>query len=108
MWSHWYWIWFADGEIEAYGAPPTDPLFSVLLHPDLGKLPRTYLVACGKDPTHDEVLMLRDEMEAQGAQVELKVYEGYPHCFFIVPTLKASAEYLDVLVQKIRELVLES
>ena len=47
-------------------------------------------------------------MEAQGAHVELKVYEEYPHFFFIVPTLKASAEYLDILVQKIQELVLES
>jgi versiconal hemiacetal acetate esterase len=52
--------------------------------------------------------MLRDEMAAQGANVELKVYEGYPHFFFIVPTLKASAEYLDILVRKIQELVLES
>jgi versiconal hemiacetal acetate esterase len=74
----------------------------------LGKLPHTYLVACGKDPTYDEILMLRDEMEAQGAHVELKVYEEYPHFFFIVPTLKASAEYLDVLVTKIKELVIES
>jgi versiconal hemiacetal acetate esterase len=80
----------------------------VLLHPHLGKLPRTYLVACGKDPTHDELLMLRDEMATQGANVELKVYEGYPHFFFTVPTLKAGAEYLDNLVQKIQELVLES
>jgi versiconal hemiacetal acetate esterase len=80
----------------------------VLLHPNLGKLPRTYLVACGKDPMHNEILMLRDEMEAQGASVELKVYEGYPHFFFIVPTLKASAEYLDGIVAKIRELVVES
>lgn len=78
----------------------------MLLHPHLGKLPQTFLVACGKDPTHDEILMLRNEMEAQGARVELKVYEGYPHFFFIVPMLKASAEYLDVLVRKIRELVL--
>jgi len=80
----------------------------VLLHPNLGKLPRTYLVACGKDPTHDEILMLRDEMAAQGADVELKVYEGYPHFFFIVPILKASAEYLDILVRKIQQLVLAS
>jgi versiconal hemiacetal acetate esterase len=80
----------------------------VLLHPHLGKLPRTYLVACGKDPTHDELLMLRDEIAVQGANVELKVYEGYPHFFFIVPTLKASAEFLDILVRKIQKLVLES
>lgn len=52
--------------------------------------------------------MLRDEIAVQGANVELKVYEGYPHFFFIVPTLKASAEFLDILVRKIQKLVLES
>jgi versiconal hemiacetal acetate esterase len=85
-------------------APPADPLFSVLLHPDLAQLPPTYLVACGKDPTHDEILMSRDEMASRGCRVGLREYSGYPHFFFIVPMLKASGEYLDDIVAKIREL----
>jgi versiconal hemiacetal acetate esterase len=80
----------------------------VLLHPDLAKLPPTYLVACGKDPTHDEILMLRDEMIEQGCQVECREYQGYPHFFFIVPILKASQEYLDNIVVKIQEMVISS
>ena len=80
----------------------------MLLYPDLAKLPPTYLVACGKDPTHDEIFMLRDEMTAQGCEVKLREYKGYPHFFFIVPMLRASQEYLDDIVAKIREMVISS
>jgi versiconal hemiacetal acetate esterase len=89
----------------AYGAAPSDPLFSVLLHPELGKLPPTYLVACDKDATYNEICILNDEMKQLGSKVELKVYKGYPHFFFTVPMLKASQEYLDDIVSHIREMV---
>jgi versiconal hemiacetal acetate esterase len=77
----------------------------VLLHPDLGKLPPTYLVMCDKDPTHDEIKILNDEMTQQGCKVELKEYEGYPHFFFIVPMLKASQNYLEDMVAHIQKMV---
>lgn len=52
--------------------------------------------------------MFRDEMTAQGCQVEFREYKGYPHFFFIVPMLKASQEYLDDIVAKIREMVVSA
>lgn len=89
----------------AYGASPTEPLFAILLHPALANLPPTYLVACDKDPTHDEVMMLNAEMKELGCKVDLKLYKGYPHFFFIMPLLKASQEYLEDIVKHIQEMV---
>ena len=47
-------------------------------------------------------------MTAQGCEVKLREYKGYPHFFFIVPMLRASQEYLDDIVAKIREMVISS
>ena len=90
---------------EAYGAPPTDPLYSILLHPSLSKLPKTWLAACTKDPTHDEMLMFYDKLQKEGVDVKLEVCKGYPHFFWMLPMLGKSQEFMGIWAERVREMV---
>lgn len=91
---------------ELYQAPsPTEPLASVLLHPDLKLLPPTYLAAPTKDPTHQETIFLYEEMTKQGVDADLIEWEGYPHFFWIIPMLQKSAEFMRVWNEKLRGLI---
>ena len=66
---------------EWYGAPPTDPLYSPLLHPDINLLPPVYVAACTKDPTHQETVFFYEECKKQGVKAELVEWAGWPHFF---------------------------
>jgi acetyl esterase/lipase len=90
---------------DAYGASPTEPLWSLLLNPNLSKLPRTWIVACSKDPTHDEMLMFTDKLKKEGIDVSLEVCEGYPHFFWMLPMLQKSQEFMGKWVEQIRQMV---
>ena len=91
--------------LDRYGASPEEPLYSLLLNPSLSKLPRTWLVACSKDPTYDEMLMFHDKLEKQGVQVSLEVCKGYPHFFWMLPMLRKSQELMTKWAAQVQEMV---
>ena len=80
---------------EWYGAAPTDPLASPLLHPDIKLLPPTYVAACTKDPLHQDTVFFYEECKRKGVDVDLIEWVGYPHFFWILPMLQRSKEFLD-------------
>jgi len=74
-------------------------------------LPNVYLTTSDKDPTADETLMLRDALidshsgeVGKGREVLLKMYEGYPHCFHLVPGLVRTKAYYDDLMKAIKQM----
>lgn len=91
--------------IDAYGANPTEPLWSLLLHPNLCKLPKTWLVQPTKDPTHDEMAMFYAELRHLGVDVEMESCAGYPHFFWMLPFLTKSQELMGKWASKVREMV---
>ncbi|KAF2403807.1 hypothetical protein EJ06DRAFT_527408 [Trichodelitschia bisporula] len=91
--------------LDVVGAAPTEPLFSLLLNPELKKLPRTWLVASDKDPTHDEMLMFADKLQKEGVDSQLTVYEGYPHFFWMLPMLAKTQEMMDTWAQQLRRML---
>jgi versiconal hemiacetal acetate esterase len=90
---------------DRYGASPTEPLYSLLLNPNLSKLPPIWLVACSKDPTYDEMRMFHDKLMKQGVQVSLEVCKGYPHFFWMLPMMSKSQELMTKWASHIREMV---
>ncbi|OCL07406.1 alpha/beta-hydrolase [Glonium stellatum] len=91
--------------VDAYNAPPTKPLWSILLPPSLSTLPPTYLAACTKDPTYDETCILHDRLEKLGNDSALAVWEGYPHFFWVLPMLGKSGEFMAGWAEEVRRLV---
>jgi acetyl esterase/lipase len=91
---------------EQYKAPaPSEPLVSVLLHPDIKLLPPTYIAAPTKDPTHQETLFLHEEMKKQGVDADLVEWTGYPHFFWTIPMLQESVKFMAVWNEKLRGLI---
>lgn len=91
---------------EQYKAPsPSEPLVSVLLHPDLKFLPPTYIAAPTKDPTHQETLFLHEEMQKQGVDADLVEWKGFPHYFWTIPMLQESAKFMAIWNEKLRGLI---
>lgn len=91
--------------MDAYGAAPDEPLWSILLHPSLSALPPTYLAACTKDATYDETFILHDKLKELGNDVSLAVWDGYPHFFWMLPMLQKSKEFMARWVEEVRRLV---
>lgn len=77
----------------------------MLLHPSVAQLPRTYIAACTKDPTHQETLFFYDVCKKHGVAVELVEWKGLPHYFWVLPMLSKSEEFLRVWVDKVRDMV---
>jgi hypothetical protein len=50
-------------------------------------------------------LFLYEEMKKQGVEVDLVEWEGFPHFFWIVPMLKASAEFMGAWNEKLKGLI---
>jgi acetyl esterase/lipase len=70
-------------------------------------LPKTYIPACTKDPTHQECLFFYEECKKQGVDAQVVEWVGWPHFFWILPEslLPKSKEFLDVWCEKLRGMV---
>ncbi|KAL8243849.1 hypothetical protein R6Q59_010107 [Mikania micrantha] len=79
------WEWLAS--------PPDDPLASVVLHPDIKYLPSLYIAATTKDPTYPETMFFAEKCREAKVDLVLVEWVGLPHCFHVIPTLKA-AEFM--------------
>jgi len=89
----------------AYGAAADEPLSSILLHPELRELPKTWLVACSKDPTWSDMIMFHDKLRRSGVDVKLEIARGYPHFFWMLPTLQRSQELMDTWTVRLKEMI---
>ncbi|PSS18483.1 hypothetical protein M430DRAFT_139760 [Amorphotheca resinae ATCC 22711] len=85
-----------------YNPPLTAPDFSILLSPDLAKLPPVYIVGCGKDPVRDDVLVFEQEIRKLGVKTKFDYYEGWPHLFWIVPGVEMGTKAVGNIVKGIQ------
>lgn len=58
------------------------PLFSPLLHPNLGDLPPAFFQLGGLDPLRDEALIYERELKENGVLTKSIVYSGFGHMFW--------------------------
>jgi versiconal hemiacetal acetate esterase len=49
--------------IDAFGAPPTDPYASPLLHSRINELKRVYLAVAGHDTLRDDGILFRQKLD---------------------------------------------
>jgi versiconal hemiacetal acetate esterase len=88
--------------IATYDPPRESPEYSVLLSPKLSLLPPTYLVACGKDPCRDDVLVFEKALQDAGVVTRMDYYEGFPHLFWIIPGLKKGEEAVKNIIANVK------
>ncbi|KAF1990417.1 alpha/beta-hydrolase [Aulographum hederae CBS 113979] len=86
---------------DAYGAPPKEKYVSVLLHDQIGQLPKTYITCAGRDTLRDDARLLKEVLDKNGVPNKYDEYPGYPHYFWSFPAdalRKPREEYLRNLV----------
>ena len=71
---------------ETYGAPPTDPYTSNLLHPRLNELKKVYLVEAEVDTLRDDARLLKGVLEKENVLLKYDSYPGYPHYSWSFPS----------------------
>lgn len=86
-----------SGVMQALKPDPFSPLFSPLLHEDLGGLPGAFFQLCGLDPLKDEGVLYEELLRKDhGTRTRLEVYEGFGHMFWTNwPLMKKSADFVN-------------
>lgn len=59
--------------------------------------------AAGLDPLRDEAIAYAEALKAAGNQVDLAIYPGLPHCFYMFTGFKQSKEYFSRVVAFVRK-----
>ncbi|WXC53780.1 hypothetical protein QX201_013423 [Fusarium graminearum] len=77
--------------------PDDKDYFPILDHSCLKLFPPTYVVTCGQDALRDDGNILSNALSSVGVPTKTNHYEKMPHCFWIVPTLPETKEFLDAL-----------
>ncbi|KAK4543517.1 Telomerase-binding protein [Oleoguttula mirabilis] len=81
------------------GADPKDPSLFTLLAADSHKcFPPTYFTSCGFDPLRDDAVSMESALKAAGVPTKHDHYEGFPHYFWIFPSVPESQQYVGNLL----------
>lgn len=87
--------WFTD----MYMPEPCDDWrFSPLLAESLKGLPPAHIVVAGYDCLRDEGLAYAQRLKDEGNEVDLNVYAGLPHCFYMIGDHPKVRKYFDDMV----------
>ncbi|KXS97680.1 hypothetical protein AC579_8069 [Pseudocercospora musae] len=82
-------------KIEHLNVEPENPMYSPLLHENIGNLPPAFFQIAGLDPLRDEGLLYEDELRKKGVPTRLNVYDGFGHMFWSNwPTLRQSQDFV--------------
>ncbi|KAF2822579.1 hypothetical protein CC86DRAFT_330261 [Ophiobolus disseminans] len=73
---------------DAFGAPPTDPYASPLLHTRIKDLKKVYIAVAGHDTLRDDGLLFKQKLDDNKVPTEFDFYEGYPHYHWTFPSPK--------------------
>lgn len=77
-----------------------DPLVYPINSPQLlAKFPPSLLIAGSRDFALSSLFQTQRELVRQGVEVELHVWDGLPHAFFVDPDLPESSEVYSVVVK---------
>ena len=77
-----------------------DPLASPLLKEDIGRMPRTCIIAAECDPLVDQGLMYAAKLQDAGVEVEYHMMKGMIHGF-LNWTYRSSFEAMDRIIENV-------
>lgn len=64
--------------------------------------PTVYIATCEKDVLRDDGVVLENMLRDSGVKVKRDHYMGFPHYFFVFPSITMSKVFLDNLVKGVR------
>ena len=85
-----------------------NPIVSPLLSSQLHRSPPSFILICGHDPLRDEALAYADKLEENGIPVQVAVYQGLPHAFWIFPGLLTTKTAMRDLINGVGWLIAQS
>lgn len=68
-----------SAKVEHLNVEPDNPMYSPLLHTNLGDLPPAFFQIAGLDPLRDEGLLYEEELKQKGVLTRMNVYDGFGH-----------------------------
>ncbi|KAL1970453.1 hypothetical protein VTN77DRAFT_4097 [Rasamsonia byssochlamydoides] len=91
-----------DVSFESSGAQPTDSTVFVSISPHLASYPPVYIATCEKDILCDDGVVLEHMLKDAGVKVKRDHYLGFPHYFFVFPSIKTGRTFLTNVVESIK------
>ena len=87
---------------EHLGADPKDSSCYTLLATDNHKnFPPVYFTSCEFDPLRDDAYVMEAALKEAGVETKHDHYKGFPHYFWIFPSIPEGGEYVGNLLQGI-------
>lgn len=83
---------------------PDDEKTFVTLSKNLADFPPVYIATCGKDPLRDDGLVLEVMLGERGVRVHRDHHEGFPHYFWLFPSIPGGEVVLEKAVRGIHQL----
>jgi versiconal hemiacetal acetate esterase len=94
---------------DAYGADPKDPnTFVALASENHQKFPPTYFVSCEFDPLRDDAYVMEAALKKAGVPTKHDHYKGFPHYFWIFPSVPEGKEVIGNLIGGIKWFLAQS
>ncbi|KAK5942473.1 hypothetical protein PMZ80_005038 [Knufia obscura] len=91
-----------DTFFEHLGADAKDASCFTLLDSDNHKnFPPVYFTSCEFDPLRDDAYVMEAALKDAGVETKHDHYKGFPHFFWIIPSIPEGAEYMGNLMQGI-------
>lgn len=89
-------------QLYAPNHPADEPLVSVLLAPDLSRLPPALVITASHDTLRSDGLRYAERLREAGVPVVQREFEGMPHAFLVMPRLcKESDEAIALISREI-------
>lgn len=64
--------------------------------------PAVYIATCEKDVLRDDGVVLENMLKDLGVKVKRDHYMGFPHYFFIFPSIRTSRVFLENLIKGVK------
>ncbi|KAL3418248.1 lipase 2 [Phlyctema vagabunda] len=87
---------------ESSAAQPTDATVFVSISPNLTSYPPIYIATCEKDILRDDGIVLEHMLQDAGVKTKRDHYIGFPHYFFVFPSLPTGKLFLQNVVKGVR------
>ena len=96
-----------DGEsvevfFKAVDAKADDVSTFTTLSKVLDQFPPTYIATCGKDPLRDDGTVMEAMLKDKGVKTKLDHYPGFPHYFWIFPSVERGQTFMGNVLQGIQ------
>lgn len=84
--------------LDSINSDPKDPIQFPALSKSHSSYPPTYIATCGLDPLRDDGKVLELALKEAGVKVKRDHYEGYPHYFWIFPSITEGQKFVQNLL----------